>query len=498
MQANKYWYYSTRYSRQCAVIFYLIFNGFIFNIPADAQGVNDAIVHLTSDEVMQNGMMSFSLIDKKSGDVVASYNPNISLVPASSLKILTCAYGLKKLGTNFKFKTMLQYSGMIDASGVLKGDLFIKGYGDPTLGSEMTNGNNSLDATLDEFLAALKSKGIKKITGNIYGDANFLSAEGIYNSWAWYDLGNYYAAGVYGLNINDNLFTINYVQTSSGNKPKIQTIQPSIPGLTYESEVVCSGSKDNAYIFNAPGGYHLKIRGSIPAGQGIFKIKGSLPDPPLMASILLKDRLQKAGIITDGEAYSSASVKLPTAARTNIYTHYSLPLNQIVTQTLLKSINLNTEAIMRYCGATNTEGNSTANSIEFYKKFIANIIQNNDGFFICDGSGLSSSNALPTLGFTKMLRQLFLDDNISEVLINALPVAGESGTLKAYLINSPAKGKIKAKTGSMDRVRSFSGIIFGESGNEYIFSMILNNYNCSSSVIKSKIEQFFTDLYLNI
>ena len=97
-----------------------------------------------------------------------------------------------------------------------------------------------------------------------------------------------------------------------------------------------------------------------------------------------------------------------------------------------------------------------------------------------------------------MLLQLFKDPSIADVITDALPVAGMTGTLKNYLKGSKAAGHIKAKTGSMDKVRSFSGIITGDSGKEYVFSLIINNYNCSSAQIKAKIESFFNDVYLAI
>lgn len=486
------------FRKQHLVFSFLVLIFFLSLNSVSAQKPAAAINGLATDPAMKNGIMSFSLLEKNSGSIIATYNPNTSLVPASSLKILTCAYGLKLLGADFKFKTELQTIGAMDAEGTLKGTLILKGYGDPTLGSILTVGSIPLAGVLSEFVSALKAKGIKKIDGQVYGDASFLSSEGIYDTWSWYDLGNYYATGIYGLNIHDNLYKLNFRQTSSGGKPKVADVTPLIPGLTFDSEVVCKGTSDNAYIYGAPGQYALRIRGSIPPGSGNFTIKGSMPEPPLHAAQLMLNALTDAGIQVTGQAVSSLREPMPNGNRTVLYTHLSQKLKDIVNQTLLNSINVNTEAIMRYCGVVSQKSNYSKESVEGFKAFVSKQISDNSGFFICDGSGLSSSNCIPSLGFSRMLQELFQDEKLKDILVAALPIAGQSGTLKNYLKDSPAARNVVAKTGSMDRVRSFSGLITGRTGKEYVFSLIVNNYSCSSSEIKVKIEKFFDQLYLNI
>ncbi len=464
-----------------------------------AQKTNNAIITLAGDAALKNGTMSFTIFDRKTGELVATHNPNTSLIPASSLKILSCAFGLKTLGKDFRFKTTLETTGSIDKDGVLHGDLIIKGYGDPTLGSEMTNNTNDLDNVLQSFTTAIKAAGIRNVDGRIFGDGTFLSDEGIYNSWAWNDIGNYYAAGVYGLNIYDNLFKLKFQQTKQGAAPVVVGTFPKVPGLEFSSKVLsgAAGSGDNAYIFGGPLQYKRQIKGTIPAGSGIFEIKGSMPDPPLMTAILLKEALDKIGIVSKS---SSGSLKdaMPAGSRKVIFTYYSQKLEHIVNETILKSININAEGIIRYCKAIEKSSSTTEEAISSFAAFLEKNTDGQQGFFVCDGSGLSTSNSIPTFGFAKVLLQLFKDPDISRTITGALPIAGVSGTLKGYLKNSKAAGHIRAKTGSMDRVRSFSGIISGSSGKEYVFSLILNNYTCSSAQIKSKVELFLNDLYLSI
>lgn len=467
--------------------------------PAPGQDKIDAIVRLAGDAALKNGNMSFTIFDMASGELVAAHNPNMSLIPASSLKILTCAYGLKTLGKDFKFKTDLEINGPIDQNGVLQGDLIIKGYGDPTLGSEMTNSPEDLERVLVIFANAVKAAGIRSVNGRVFGDGSFLSNEGIYDTWLWNDIGNYYGAGVYGLNIFDNLFKLKFKQTRQGASPSIASTFPNIPGLQFASKVLCAGpnSGDNAYIYGGPLQYNRQVKGTIPSGAGVFEIKGSLPDPPLTAAMLLAQKLEKTGISSKGFA-GSLKDPLPEGKRRVIETYTSKSLHYIVNQTILKSINLNAEAILRYCDAVHHPSGNTNDAITSFVTFLEKNTENQSGFFLCDGSGLSTYNSVPSYGFARVLLQLLKDPSISHIITGALPVAGSTGTLKNYLKNSKAAGHIRAKTGSMDRVRSFSGVMTSVTGKEYVFSLIINNYSCTSSQIKTKVEAFFTDLYLSL
>lgn len=475
----------------------LLFLTFTLNL-SFAQKVNEAILQLAGDATMKHGSMSFSLIDRNNGQIVATYQPNVSLIPASSLKILTCAYGLEVLGSDFKFKTELYYSGTVDKAGTLDGDIIIKGYGDPTLGSEMTDSATSLKVILSQFVNAVKKKGIKRVNGKVYADATFLSSEGVFDNWAYYDLGNYYAAGVYGLNINDNLYRLNFKQSKKGSQPGTGSVIPGIPGLVFKNNLISDGTSDNAYIYGAPGQYHLAVRGSIPPGNGIFTIKGSMPEPPLQAAQILHSALESSGIKVSQKPASSLQDKVPSGKRELLVTHLSQDIETIIRSTLLHSLNLNTDAILRQCGVKLTGKNSIPAALDAYISFAEKLIGEHSGFFIKDGSGLSGANGVPSLGFCKLLFHFYQDSNTRKLLLNSLPIAGVRGTLKNYLTNSPAVGKITAKTGSMDRVRSYSGFITGYTGKEYVFALLINNYDCNSAEIKKKVEDFFNQLYLSL
>ncbi|NJK83070.1 MAG: hypothetical protein HC912_03880, partial [Saprospiraceae bacterium] len=157
------------------------------------------------------------------------------------------------LGTDFRFKTELQYDGTLDANGVLKGNLYIKGYGDPTLGSPEMENSLPLAALLSTWVEAVKKAGIRQIDGKIVGDASYFKGGESGDTWQWYDLGNYYAAGIWGLNIHENYYYLHFQQVNQlGDTPPIAKIDPMLPNL-YLIQRRCSPSEKGRWRPNA---YH--------------------------------------------------------------------------------------------------------------------------------------------------------------------------------------------------------------------------------------------------
>jgi D-alanyl-D-alanine carboxypeptidase/D-alanyl-D-alanine-endopeptidase (penicillin-binding protein 4) len=149
-----------------------------------------------------------TLLDIESKKILASHRPDKVLVPASSLKLLTTLTGIKILGSEFKFKTGLYYSGSIDDQGVLNGDLIIVGGGDPTLGSSSYDGYPNFNALLASIVNAVKNQNINCINGLVIVDESVFDSYPIAPTWQWNDLGNYYASGAWGINVNENQYLL--------------------------------------------------------------------------------------------------------------------------------------------------------------------------------------------------------------------------------------------------------------------------------------------------
>lgn len=161
------------------------------------QTLTDFLTELKKENELINASISLSAIDVLTGTVVCEYNPKLSLTPASTMKVITTASALQLLGKDFRYETLLQYSGTFDkTTGVIDGDLYIKGSGDPSLNSEYFRKEEDTLAVPNKWATVLKEKGVKKITGQLVVDISCFE-EDIPANWVWGDMGNYFGAALW-------------------------------------------------------------------------------------------------------------------------------------------------------------------------------------------------------------------------------------------------------------------------------------------------------------
>ncbi len=438
--------------------------------------------------------ISIDVKDLNSNKSLASFQSNKSLSPASSVKLFTTAIALDKLGEDYTFDTELRYSGMIEA-GTLNGNLYIIGSGDPSLGSDQMDAGLRINALLEKMLQAIKAVGINKVNGHIVSDVSCFDSAVIPPSWPWIDLGNYYACGAHGLNLHENLYYLFFDQSPKiGATPDCCGTDPDIPNLTFINELETAGpnSGDNAYIYGAPYTYTKFIRGTIPAGNGSFKIKGSIPDPPLLMAQLLKKELEKSDIQISGSARTSFA-KSPKG--NSLFIHESPGLQDIVNRTNLKSVNLYAEILLKTLGKEFKQDGSFNQGLEFINEYLKNNGCDTKGLFLMDGSGLSPNTGVSASHFTQLLKVVFDKKKLYNNFKKSLPVSGQSGSMKRLLINTPAAGNLFVKSGSMERVRSYTGFASTQSGKTLGFSIIVNNYEGSSRPLIKEIEKLMLEIY---
>ena len=119
-----------------------------------------------TDPVLRNANWGFVVYDPKTEKIVTAYNETAPLIPASTTKLLTTETAFALLGPQYRWNTQLEYSGSIDTEGVLTGNLYIVGSGDPSLGGNR-GGAASYPQIVKQYFDAIKEKGIKKITGDM-------------------------------------------------------------------------------------------------------------------------------------------------------------------------------------------------------------------------------------------------------------------------------------------------------------------------------------------
>ncbi|MBI5009378.1 MAG: D-alanyl-D-alanine carboxypeptidase, partial [Bacteroidia bacterium] len=139
----------------------------IFSFPG-ARSQPVAFESFLADSVMTTATVSFLVSDAESGDVVFSHNKSTSLIPASTMKLVTSAAAIELLGPTYTFKTTVGYTGSISRAGRLNGDIIISGGGDPSLGSDYFR--EHYGDFINGWVEKIKKAGIKKIKGKVITD----------------------------------------------------------------------------------------------------------------------------------------------------------------------------------------------------------------------------------------------------------------------------------------------------------------------------------------
>ncbi|HTX88047.1 MAG TPA: D-alanyl-D-alanine carboxypeptidase/D-alanyl-D-alanine-endopeptidase [Bacteroidales bacterium] len=446
-----------------------------------------ALDSLKRDTALVHASLAWDILDYSKGNAVpvSSFNEELSLVPASTIKILTTGAALEILGEKAAFRTALQYDGVI-GNHKLTGNLYIRGGGDPTFGS---------DATLDRWVKAVADLGIDTIEGSVIGDARIFSRVTIPLTWTWGELQLPYSAPASGLSFNGNVYsgTSDRGETKKFS-PDTGKIKPFLPQAAFRNDVSDAEEPEaETYVVGDPYSYSFLIQGTVLQGQSFFPYAGVIPDPPYIAALELKNRLAGKGIFVTGDAldlYEADSAVLATVQKTQTDLAYawSPPVATLVTLTNLYSNNFFAEHLLKQIGLKKYKYGSSEAGCRAVSLFWKSKNLNTDGLFLFDGCGISRYDAVTARQMAEALFYMTTSPEFT-TFYNSLPLAGVSGTLAHAFQGTAAAGNIRAKTGTISRVKSYAGYIRTRSGKRLIFSLLLNNFTCRQDQVKQKLER---------
>jgi D-alanyl-D-alanine carboxypeptidase/D-alanyl-D-alanine-endopeptidase (penicillin-binding protein 4) len=380
------------------------------------------------------------------------------------MKMYTSAVALDRFGPDYAFHTPVLHDGTIGADGTLTGNLYLRGVGDPSLSSRFWHDDNPMD----EMAKQIAGKGIKRVHGDIVGDATAFDDKLVPDGWKTSYLGASYAARVSALSLNENLVWV--AVQPNGNKAQV-TLEPASTAIPVESSVSVTGGTGGRISASRRADGTITVRGSIGSRSGPLKYSLVVDNPPLFTTGALRASLQKAGIAVDGQTRLAAT---PSGA-TEIAAVASPPLAQIIGEMDRESINVVAELLFRAAAhaSLNQPGSAEtglANLREFLTKKVgapANVAD------VADGSGLSTLDKVTPRSMVELLGYAHRAD-WGPVFHAALPVEGESGTLKRRAKGTPARGNLHAKTGTTNTVAALGGFVTAKNGEVLAFSLIYN------------------------
>ncbi len=453
----------------------LFFVGFLCLFPSGFSYSQINSIHLLKKEIdksLQNSCLNgenagIKVLSLVRGDILYQRNSDRALIPASNVKLLTSAVALKELGGEYQFLVTVSMDGELK-KGILKGNLYLKGYGDPRLVSE----------ELWMIVKDIRNLGIKRINGNIIADDTFFDNQ-IIGAGVSKNAGpEAYNARISALSLNFNTVTV-YVDPASreGLRPTV-TVDPPTKYMKISNKAKTTfGKKRKKLVVGrviGEGYDTITVKGTISSPG--YHVYVAVSDPTLYTATVFREFLQKEGIWVKGNILIS---KEPENVK-KLVIHKSRPLSLIIQDMNKISNNFIAEQVLKTAGAEKFGvPGTTKKGLNLVTQFMGSLGYSTSSYTIVDGSGLSRENRLSADQIVDVLKSMYSDFSLWPEFASSLGIMGIDGSLKKRLNGLSKRRYIRAKTGTLNGSNSLSGYIGAGGGEELAFSILVNSKKCS-------------------
>jgi len=481
--------------------------------------------------IAQNSKISIRIMSAEQNEIFFEKNPDHYLTPASTTKLFPTFAAYALLGADYMVPTRVFTNAPIE-NGIVKGDVYLKGYGDPTLSEQ----------DIKDLVREITKKGITAIEGNIYADATYfddITERHIYSG------DNEIVeplAPITALGMNRNGFAVEVRSGEVAIIPQSDAISLSRSGLSSKEPIVAKSSKKkvvqskksskkketvkiskknkkstktskksdkkksgkekkkgkkrasldpyfielSTYVGDVPKAPKSrkgkKARISIStsgstSGMQVVSVSGrgsatsylTMKYPDMFVAGVLRHQLRLAGISVKGTLARKA-----TPDNAEIIGEFKHPLSYLVGLVNKNSDNFLAEHVYKLVGASaGGQKNTGKVATETVKRVLSDNGIPVDGICIYDGSGLCRKNlfsaAVQTMLLNRALKLPFGQD-----FKNSLSVAGVDGTLRRRMSGTYAASNLRAKTGTLRNTSALSGYSYTKDGEQLIFSIISN------------------------
>lgn len=404
-----------------------------------------------------------------SGEVLYERNADAPMIPASNMKLVTGACALSLLGPNHRFPTELLTEAAV-VGRTLEGDLYVRGTGDPSLVSE----------ELWRLVERIRAYGIERIAGDIVFDASYFDSLPTATPEAA-DGDRAYHARTGALTLNFNAVEVHVRPGDRAGDPLVAVLSPATGFVELRNDAVTGSARKSASLL-VRRTYERRrnvvtVEGTLPAGAPERVVYRNLDDPLGYFAAATVRFIEAAGIAVGGSA--RAGLTPPDA--TVLLAHESKPLSLVVRDLGKFSNNVVAENLLKSLAAEKLgPPGTTAGGASVLDEYLKSVGADSGSYRIVDGSGFSQSNRLSARAIAGVLRGGLLDFDTSYELAASLSVSGTDGTLEDRMGYSGLSGGVRAKTGLLDGVTAISGLLETVSGEEVLFSILVNGFACEA------------------
>ena len=479
--------------------------GLAFLLPAaSASALGDEITEILTAKAAERSFWGIKVVDLEAGDTVYEKNSAKLFLPASNAKLFSTALGLFRLGLEYSYTTSIVTEGSL-LEDVLTGDLIILGGGDPNLSARVIPYDPEQEFSKDlllpikELATQIVDSGIRKIEGDIVGDDTRYVWQKYSPGWSMDDATWGYGAPVSALSFNDNLVKLRVFPALTSRSLARVTFKPDIPYLSLENRLWTAPTRTVAKGLNLrrdPGSRKLNLWGDISIRSRGRTLSIAVDDPALFTAVALQQELERRGVEVTGAPTARHALphEFPSLKRVSelrVKT-YATKLAELRSAALIESLriinkesqNLHAEMLLREVGFRRRGVGSFQAGLLELKDFLKEAGLSPDEFQLNDASGLSRRNLVSPEATVKLLSYIWNSPHRG-VFVSTLPLAGEDGTLVWRFSKTPARGLIRAKTGSLAHVTAISGYATTEDGRHLAFSVMTNNYGVQASYVRS-------------
>jgi len=421
---------------------------------------------LASRPQLARTRVGYYAVDLTTGAVLVAHEADKGLNLASNAKLLTSVAALRGLGAGFRWRTSVHATTVPDDTGTIKGNLYLRGRGDPVL---------SLDG-LRQLAHDVAARGVSSVEGNLVVDGSYF--DNVVEPPHFNEQPKEAAAfraPVASLGVNRSSYTVT-VLAQPGGKTRV-TVDPQLDYLKLTKDEVTSVTEGRSRLRLEAKPRRdqiaLELTGTIRQGAGSWDLRRRVDDPARFAAEVFLRALADNGVKLGRRSVSFGTI--PTASKL-IAAHDSATLADVLRSMNKYSDNYIAESVMKTLGAeAKAAPNATwADGVTAMRGRLAELGMS--GTYRSDnGSGLFASTEVSAKQLTSLLVAAHKDYRIGPDLVASLPTGGYDGTLARRFKNKPGMGRVRAKTGTLDRVKSLAGYVGVDSGHLVAFAILVND-----------------------
>ena len=441
---------------------------------------------LTEDRIFQDAIIGMQVVNTRTGEEVFAWQADRPMQPASVTKLLTTAAALRNLGPAYRFGTdfLTDKGTELTPEGVLKGNLYVRGHGDPTLVVEK----------LWKMVGDLQVAGVSTIEGNIYFDASFWDDPALIPGWdkdVDIQNGPSYFAPLSALSVNFNTACLVIAPGAAQGQPARVTLETPTPVIEIDNQLTTGreGSKRwirvDRELLEDQITVKFTLKGNIPLGTAIDREYRAVGDPMAHFISVFRGVVAERGLKVKGRYLTAPT---PTDAWQLVHLD-SPPLAQILADMNKHSSNFMAETVLRTLGAEvkGVPGNTTK-GVAVVSEYLNAIGLPPDSYTLINGSGLSRNTTIPASTITATILDMVNDPKVGPEFLSSLAIGGVDGTLWARFRDEP--GRIRGKTGSLNGVFCLAGVVEAGDGDIYAFAVLANELDASAWPVKRLLERF--------